>query len=89
MAVTLLVVLDFEAAFDTIDSKIFTDTLASEFDVIGNALKSIESFSSRRKHRIKRVNMSFLPTIRQTVGPQGSFLGKAPFLCVLTVLRYP
>ena len=46
---TLLVLLDLSAAFDTIDHEILIDTLKSKFGVIGNALKWIKSFLPHRK----------------------------------------
>ena len=78
--VTLLVLLDLSAAFDTIDHEILFDTLESEFGVIGNALKWIKSFLSHRKQRVN-VKQEFSTKFTMSCGiPQGSCLGPVLFL---------
>ena len=47
--VTLLVLLDLSAAFDTLDRKIMSEVLELEFGVSENALQWIKSFLSDRK----------------------------------------
>ena len=47
--VTLLVLLDLSAAFDTVDRKIMSEVLELEFGVSENALQWIKSFLSDRK----------------------------------------
>ena len=78
--VTLLVLLDLSAAFDTIDHEILIDTLESEFGVIGNALKWIKSFLSHRKQRVN-IKQEFSTKFTMSCGiPQGSCLGPVLFL---------
>ena len=84
--VTLLVLLDLSAAFDTIDHEILTDTMASEFGVIGNALKWIKSFLSHRKQRVK-IKQEFSTNFALSCGvPQGSCLGPVLFLLYVSQL---
>ncbi|CAB3993845.1 Hypothetical predicted protein [Paramuricea clavata] len=50
--VTLLVLIDLSAAFDTIDHAILLETLEKDFGVTGNALKWLTSYLSERKQTI-------------------------------------
>ena len=50
--VTLLVLIDLSAAFDTIDHAILLETLEKDFGVTGNALKWLISYLSERKQTI-------------------------------------
>ena len=50
--VTLLVLLDLSAAFDTIDHNLLLDLLQSDFGVIGSALHWVRSFLSERQQRV-------------------------------------
>jgi hypothetical protein len=84
--VTLLVLLDLSAAFDTIDHEILTDTLESEFGVIGNALKWIKSFLSHKKQHVK-IKQEFSTNFMLSCGvPQGSCLGPVLFLLYVSQL---
>ena len=84
--VTLLVLLDLSAAFDTIDHEILTDTMESECDVIGNALKWIKSFLSHRKQRVK-IKQEFSTNFTLSCGvPQGSCLEPLLFLLYVSQL---
>ena len=73
--VTLLVLIDLSAAFDTIDHAIILETLEKDFGVTGNALKWLTSYLSERKQTIliKVFNL-------QSGVPQGSCLGPVLFI---------
>jgi hypothetical protein len=61
--VTLLVLIDLSAAFNTIDHAILLETLEKDFGVTGNALKWLTSYLSKRKQTIlinlKTINRKF------------------------------
>ena len=50
--VTLLVLLDLSAAFDTIDHNLLLNFFQSDFGVIGSALQWVRSFLSERQQRV-------------------------------------
>ena len=50
--VTLLVMLDMSAAFDTIDHNILIDILKNDFGVVDNALKWFRSYLANRKQDV-------------------------------------
>ena len=77
--VTLLVILDLSAVFDTVDHRILLDRLQSDFGISGSALNWIESYFSNRTQRIyidgvlsNNFNLKFGV-------PQGSCLGPLLF----------
>ena len=76
--VSLLVLLDLSAAFDTVDHTILLRRLETSFGVTGDALKWIASYLSARSQRVMidgvlsdRFDLSFFP--------QGSCLGPLLF----------
>ena len=77
--VTLLVMLDLSAAFDTIDHSILLETLESGFGVGGTALKWFTSYLSQRTQQVQ-IKGTHSEKKQLTTGvPQGSCLGPVLF----------
>ena len=78
--VSLLVLLDLSAAFDTIDHFLFLDRLKYKLSVNGTALAWFSSYLTNRKQRIRR-NGSISEIFALNYGvPQGSCLGPLLFI---------
>ena len=82
--VTLLVLLDLSAAFDTIEHSIL-NILQQDFGVVGTALNWFDSFLSGRKQRILAGDKTSDNFNLNCGVPQGSSMG--PFLFTLYVFR--
>lgn len=77
--VTLLVLLDLSAAFDTIDHQVLLNRLCVTYGITGTALKWFHSYLSNRKQRIL-INGSYSSDFDLPQGvPQGSCLGPLLF----------
>ena len=77
--VTLLVLLDLSAAFDTVDHRILLDRLQFDFGISGSALNWIESYLSNRTQRIY-IDGVLSSNFNLKFGvPQGSCLGRLLF----------
>ena len=76
---TILVSLDYSAAFDTIDHTILLDRLKNSFGFTGNALKWLQSYLTGRSQFVKLGNFSSPPTTVISGVPQGSVLGPLLF----------
>jgi Reverse transcriptase (RNA-dependent DNA polymerase) len=76
---TILVSLDFSAAFDTIDPSILLNSLISTFGISGTALRWITSYLTKRSQFVKIGNSS--SNLRSSISgvPQGSVLGPLLF----------
>lgn len=79
--VTLLVLLDLSAAFDTVDHNILIDILESDFGICGDVLKWFRSYLTGRVQRVI-VNQQSSKTFNLNYHdvPQGSCLGPVIFL---------
>ena len=78
--VTLLVLLDLSAAFDTVDHNILINILESDFGICGDVLQWFRSYLTGRVQRII-VNQKSSKTFNLNYGvPQGSCLGPVLFL---------
>ena len=77
--VTLLVMLDLSAAFDTIDHSILLETLGSGFGVGGTALKWFTSYLSQRTQQVQIKGTLSEKKQLITGVPQGSCLGPVLF----------
>jgi hypothetical protein len=78
--VTLLVLIDLSAAFDTIDHAILRETHEKDFGVTGNALKWLTSYLSERKQTILIKDHESEVFNLQSGVPQGSCLGPVLFI---------
>ena len=77
--VTLLVLLDLSAAFDTIDHQVLLNRLYVTYGITGTTLKWFHSYLSNRKQRIL-INGSYSSDFDLPQGvPQGSCLGPLLF----------
>ena len=79
--VTLLILLDLSAAFDTIDHTILLDVLENDFGIIGNAKEWIKSFLCKQQQHVLVEEQISKPYPLDCGVPQGSCLG--PVLCLL------
>ena len=77
--VTLLVLLDLTAAFDTIEHSILLNVLERDFGVSGTALKSFDSFLSDRKQCVLISGKASDDFNLNFEVPQGSCLGPVLF----------
>ena len=78
--ITLLVLLDMSAAFDTVDHAILLQRLESSFGVSGGVLSWLSSFLDGRTQRVHLLDStSSVESVRSGV-PQGSILGPLLFL---------
>ena len=81
--VTLLVLLDLSAAFDTIEHSILLNILQQDFGVVRIALNGFDSFLSGRKQLILVGDKTSDNFNLNCGGPQGSCMG--PILFTLYV----
>ena len=78
--VTLLVLLDLSAAFDTVDHNVLLNRLSFDFGISGIALSWFESYLSHRRQRVTiEGNVSHTFDLEYGV-PQGSCLGPLLFI---------
>ena len=84
---TLLVLLNLSAAFDTISINRLTDIFDNHFKIKQNAIFWIKSYLTNRNQRISIQNtMSEMFQLNQGV-PQGSCLGPIAFLTYISTLH--
>ncbi len=85
--VTLLVMLDSSAAFDTVSHSVLFDTLMSHFGVSGTVLGWFKSNLNNRKQRIFIGNDILSDDFNLDCGdPQGSCLGAILFVLYISIL---
>ena len=77
--VTLLVLLDLSAAFDTVDHNVLLSRLHSKFGISGTALEWFRSYLNGRSQRVT-VQGNLSQSLNLDFGvPQGSYLGPLLF----------
>ena len=84
--VTLLVMLDMSAAFDTIDHNILIDILKNDFGVVDSALQWFISYLANRKQQVVIDRCKSSEFMVATGVPQGSCLGPVLFLLYVSGL---
>ena len=85
-SVTLLVLLDLSAAFDTVNLDIITNIFRNHFNITGNVLTWFQSYLQNRDQRIL-INTTISNTHKLKYGvPQGSCAGPVIFLGYLCSL---
>ena len=85
--VSVLVLLDLSAAFDTIDHDIMIQRLKDNYGIEGNALKWFRSFLSNRSQSVLIDDEVSTPKTLKYGVPQGSVLGPLLFTAYMAPLR--
>ncbi len=85
--VSLLVLLDLSAAFDTIDHEILLDRLNKYYGIEGNALKWFRSFLTNRSQSVIIDDEISEPKSLKYGVPQGSVLGPLLFTAYMAPLK--
>ena len=84
--VTMLVLLDLSAAFDTVSLNILSEVFQFKFNIKGSVLNWFQTYLKDRKQRI-RINNTLSDEYELKVGvPQGSCAGPVPFLGYLSYM---
>ncbi|KAJ0015323.1 hypothetical protein NQD34_008943 [Periophthalmus magnuspinnatus] len=84
MNLSILILLDLTAAFDTISHSILLSRLKNSLNITGSALLWLQSYLTNRQQFIHINHCCFSITPLQQVVPQGSVLG--PLLFILYIL---
>ena len=83
---TLLVLLDLSAAFDTVNHDKLIDIFKYRFNIVGNCLTWIHSYMSNRQQIVKLNNCFSDPSTVKHGVPQGSCIGPIFFLAYVSYL---
>jgi len=85
--VSMVVLIDLSAAFDTIDHNIMLNVLQSEFHITGNVLNWFSTYLTHRSQQVK-VNEHISEPLFTDIGcPQGSCLGPICFTLYVSTLN--
>jgi hypothetical protein len=76
----LLTLLDFSAAFDTIDHRILFERLETRFGITGGSLERVKSYMTERSQLVCVPGAESSPVILDDGVPQGSVLGSLIFI---------
>jgi hypothetical protein len=77
---TLLTLLGFSAAFDTIDHEILFERLVTRFGIAGGSLEWLKSYMTERSQLVRVPGAESSPVILEYGVPQGSVLGPLIFI---------
>ena len=85
--VSVLVMLDLSAAFDTIDRNVLLNRLQDNYGITGNALKWFRSYLSNRSQSVIIDDAMSEPKLLKYGVPQGSVLGPLLFTAYMAPLK--
>ena len=84
--ITILVLLDLSAAFDSVNHNIFLNILQNRFNIKCTALKWLNSYIKNRSHMVQINNSSSKKFDLKTGVPQGTCMGPVAFLIYISAL---